>query len=158
MKWITITAALLFLLLAGPLASLAGEIDDHPNCVKCGMNRKAYGYSRVVVSHSDSSTGGYCSIACALQEIDGGKGVKGVLVADRASRELVEAQKAFWVIGGSKPGVMTRRAKWAFASREGAEKFLKTYGGRIATYEEILSASREDAAEAEKEAKSFFDK
>lgn len=42
---------------------------------------------------------------------------------------LIDAEKAFWVIGGSKPGVMTKRAKWAFEKKEAADKFMLDNGG-----------------------------
>jgi nitrous oxide reductase accessory protein NosL len=51
------------------------------------------------------------------------------------------------VIGGAKPGVMTKRAKWAFAQKEEAEKYLKENGGTIADFDGALKAAYEDIAE-----------
>ena len=39
----------------------------------------------------------------------------------------IEAETAYWVIGGSKMGVMTARAKWAFESKESADAFMKQF-------------------------------
>jgi nitrous oxide reductase accessory protein NosL len=51
------------------------------------------------------------------------------------------------VIGGAKPGVMTKRAKWAFAQKEEAEKFLKENGGNLTDFDGALKASYEDIAD-----------
>ena len=68
-------------------------------------------------------------------------------VGDYSTRALLNAEKAIWVIGGSKPGVMTERAKWAFAQKEEAEKFLKENGGNLTGLDGALKASYEDIAE-----------
>jgi len=65
-------------------------------------------------------------------------------VGDYGKKHLIDAEKAFWVIGGSKPGVMTKNAKWAFADKKDAEKFVQTNGGRLATFDEALQASYQD--------------
>jgi hypothetical protein len=112
------------------------------------MDRKAYGFSRMLIVYEDGGEVGICSLHCAVVELDAGKGrtVKTLFVADRDTRKLVEAKKATWVIGGSKRGVMTPLAKWAFETRGAAEAFIASYGGKIVSWEEALAAAREDAA------------
>jgi nitrous oxide reductase accessory protein NosL len=65
-------------------------------------------------------------------------------VGDYGKKTLLDAEKAAWVIGGSKMGVMTKRAKWAFEQKEDGEKFMKENGGIIATFDEAMKASYED--------------
>jgi nitrous oxide reductase accessory protein NosL len=72
--------------------------------------------------------------------------VKAIFAADRTERTLIDAEKAVWVMGGAKRGVMTDRPKWAFATRASAEAFLESYGGTIITWNEALAAAREDLA------------
>ena len=60
---------------------------------------------------------------------------------------LIDAETASWVIGGSKPGVMTKNAKWAFADKADAEKYQRENGGRLATFDEALEAGYKDLAE-----------
>ncbi len=48
---------------------------------------------------------------------------------------------------GSKPGVMTKNAKWAFANKADAEKFRQENGGRIARFDEALEAAYKDLAD-----------
>ena len=57
---------------------------------------------------------------------------------------LIDAEKAFWVIGGSKPGVMTKRAKWAFEKKEAADKFMLDNGGTQGMFDAALQAAYQD--------------
>jgi hypothetical protein len=112
------------------------------------MDRKAYGFSRMIVRYDDGTEAGVCSLRCGVVELDSSQGrkTKAILVADRDSRMLIDAEQAVWVMGGAKRGVMTSRPKWAFSTRAAAEAFLKEYGGAIVTWNEALAAAREDLA------------
>lgn len=70
-----------------------------------------------------------------------------ILAADHTERILVDAEKAVWVMGGVKRGIMTTRPKWAFSTKAGADAFIEDYGGSIATWSEALAAAREDLAQ-----------
>jgi len=133
---------------AGTTVSAQSDIDDHRDCVYCGMDRKAYGFSRMLIHYEDGAMVGTCSLHCAVVELDANakRAVKSILVADRDSRSLLEAEKAVWVMGGKKRGVMTELPTWAFQSREGAEAFIKANGGKIVTWAEALAAAREEGA------------
>lgn len=143
------SALLLVMMVFAGITALAGgadnDIDSHRSCGNCGMDRKAYGFSRMLVLYEDGAVVGTCSLHCAIVELDAnpGRTVKSLLVADRDSRLLVEAEKAIWVMGGKKRGVMTEQPTWAFQSNEGAETFMKTNGGKVVTWEEALAAARE---------------
>ena len=136
------------LLLAGNPASAGDDIDAHRSCIHCGMDRKAYGFSRMLVQYEDGTAVGVCSLRCAVVELDADpkRNVKQLLAADRTARNLIDAEKAVWVMGGAKRGVMTDRPKWAFASKAAAETFIEGYGGSIVTWAEALAAAREDLA------------
>jgi copper chaperone NosL len=138
----------LFFLLVVPLTALSGnDIDQHRSCTICGMDRKAYGYSRMLIQYEDGSTIGVCSLHCAFQYMlaHTDTPVKNIFVADRSSHSLIDARQAVWVIGGSKRGVMTKVPKWAFETQASAENFIKAYGGKIVTWEEVLAAAQEEA-------------
>ena len=47
------------------------------------------------------------------------------------------------MIGGKQPGVMSRAAKWAFADKQAAERFVAEHGGRLATFDEAMKAAYE---------------
>ena len=65
-------------------------------------------------------------------------------VADASTRKLIDAKKAVWVLGGTKPGVMTKRAKWAFEDRAAADAFVKGNGGIVTGFPEAIRAAYED--------------
>lgn len=142
-------AALAVLGLAGPGLARAQPHEDvraSPSCRHCGMDREKFARSRMLVEYEDGTKVGLCSIHCAAVElavaID--RSPTAILVADRTTGRLVEAERAVWVVGGSEPGVMTGRAKWAFADRAGADAFVAANGGTIATFDEAMKASYED--------------
>lgn len=139
-------------LLLFSVAALADtDIDQHRDCKHCGMDRKAYGYSRMLVEYRDGKQVGTCSLHCVATELGSRSGeIITFKVADRNSRKLIDATQSFWVIGGKKRGVMTARAKWAFASKEAAESFIKQHGGAIATWNDALNAAQEEAAQKPK--------
>jgi copper chaperone NosL len=124
------------------------DIDAHRSCATCNMDRKAFGYSRMLVQYEDGAVVGICSLRCAVVEVDAHqkRKVKSLLVADRDSRTLIDAEHAIGVMGGKKPGVMTQQPKWAFQSMAGAEAFIKANGGKIVTWAEALAAAREELA------------
>jgi copper chaperone NosL len=141
-------SALVIFFLAGSAVQADDDIESHRSCVHCGMDRKAYGFCRMLIQYEDGTTVGVCSLHCAVIELDANKGrvVKALLIADRDARTLIDADKAVWVMGGAKRGVMTNRPKWAFASRASAAAFIESYGGTIVTWSEALAAAREDLA------------
>jgi nitrous oxide reductase accessory protein NosL len=146
MKRLTLMIFSLALLCAGTLAFSQEDITAHRFCAYCGMDRKAYGFSRMLIHYEDGSAAGVCSLHCAVIELNANqnRAVKALLVADRDNRDLVDAVKATWVIGGSKRGVMTQRPKWAFRTKAAAEAFIKDYGGAIVSWAEALASAREE--------------
>ena len=139
----------LLLCLAGTAVFSGDDIDTHRSCAFCGMDRKAYGFSRMLVQYADGASVGVCSLRCAVVELDANtkRTVKAILAADRTERVLIDAEKAVWVMGGVKRGVMTSRPKWAFGSQAAAKAFIENYGGTIVTWSEALTAAREDLAQ-----------
>src|SRR5450830_1082814 len=67
------TAAMLLSLFA--LAAFAEvDIDQHRDCKHCGMDRKAFGYSRMLVEYKDGRQVGTCSLHCVVTELNSSKG------------------------------------------------------------------------------------
>jgi copper chaperone NosL len=141
-----VMAALFLLTGVAVYAETMPDIQAHKNCKYCGMDREKFAHSRMLTEYSDGSTFGSCSIHCTAldlaQTFD--KQPKAFLVADYNKKNLIDAEKAYWVIGGKKPGVMTKTAKWAFADKKDAEAFIKENGGKLATFEDAMKASYED--------------
>jgi nitrous oxide reductase accessory protein NosL len=133
----------------GANLSTMEDTENFPECKYCGMNRHQYAYSRALVIYDDRTTVGTCSIHCAAIDIavNMNKPVRSVMIADYNTRKLIDAEKAFWVIGGEKSGVMTKRAKWAFEEKEDAEQFIKANRGQISTFDETMKTTFEDMYE-----------
>ena len=140
-------SGIIFAAIAG--AATTGDIADFPSCSYCGMDRAKFAHSRIYLSYADGSKAGVCSLHCATIEmiVKLDKEALGIMVGDLNTRELINVDKAYWVIGGDQMGVMTRRAKWAFAEEAGADRFIKDHGGARATFEEALKASFDDLYE-----------
>jgi len=110
------------------------------------MDRGRFDFSRMVIQFNDGTIRAVCSLRCASDELDrnSGKAVKSIEVADFNGKQLIDAEKAFWVVGGKRPGVMARTGKWAFEKKEDGEAFMKTNGGDFATFRETLAAAKEE--------------
>jgi nitrous oxide reductase accessory protein NosL len=135
------------LLMTGIAYGQANEdIHLHKDCKYCGMDRGKFDFSRMLIEYDDGSSIAVCSIHCAAVDLANNidKTPKAIKVGDFTTKNLIDAEKAFWVIGGSKPGVMSKRGKWAFARKEDAESFIATNGGSLADFEAAMKAAYED--------------
>jgi nitrous oxide reductase accessory protein NosL len=121
------------------------DIEAYPECLYCGMDRQKFAHNRMLIEYEDDSEG-FCSLHCAAIDlaIKIDQTPKAIRVGDYNTKTLIDAEKAVWVIGGGKMGVMTKRAKWAFEKKEDAEKFVQENGGKISTFEEAIEATYED--------------
>lgn len=128
------------------LAFAQEDISKHPSCPYCGMNRQMFTHSRLYVEFDDGSTLGACSIHCAAVDmavkID--KAPVKIWVGDYNTKQLIDAEAAVWTLGGNKPGVMTRRAKWAFGTKEAAQAYVQANGGDVTGFEAAMQAAYED--------------
>lgn len=125
---------------------VSDDIASHPKCAYCGMDRKQYAYSRVLLKYRDGSDVGLCSVHCAGLDLalHPEKVPARIMVGTYDRRNLVDAEKAVWVLGGSEHGVMSIRGKWAFEKKEDTEAFLRDFGGSITDFRNIMTAAFED--------------
>jgi len=145
-KHIVLTALLtgfflFWLLLHAGVVSSANDV-----CRHCGMKKSAYGHSWVVIGYANDTSVGLCSIHCGAIDmaLNTDKDVNSISVGDYNTQKQIEAERAFWVIGGDKPGVMTIRAKWAFETKKAADQYIQIHGGRPADFGEVMRAAFED--------------
>ena len=122
------------------------DIKKHPSCKYCGMDREKFAFSRMLIEYDDGTTEGTCSLHCMAVElalkID--KTPRAILVGDLNTKALIDAEKSFWVMGGKKMGIMTKRGKWAFAKKEEADKFIAENGGDSTTFDLAVKAAYDD--------------
>lgn len=146
-----IVMSLLLVSLPVLLAAFQGKDDlaSHPECVYCGMDRRKFGYSRMLIEYGDGAVTPTCSIHCTGIDLalNPHKTVRSTQVGDYDTHELLDAESAVWVLGGDRMGVMSIRGKWAFKNRQRAERFIKEHGGAISAYDDAMKAVFEDMYE-----------
>jgi len=115
------------------------EYTKHLRCDNCGMDRNKWARTR----YSFNSPKGElhtCSIHClAVLSVKLKTAPRDVMAAEYFHPEnMLDAEKAFYVIGSRAPGTMTISSKIAFSSREEAEAFARKQGGRTAGFEQAM--------------------
>lgn len=128
------------------------DIEKAPKCPYCGMDRKQFHHSRMVVHYSDDLYDGVCSLHCAAisLSVNLDRDPKTLWVADNAAagdiKPLVEVDKANFLVGSSLKGVMTKRSKVAFGNADAAKSAQAANGGEIANFDGALLAAYADMA------------
>lgn len=124
----------------------AVTLEGPKSCARCSMDRTTFAYSRMVVTYTDGTSVGTCSIHCAVEDLKKNisRQVASLQVADYNSKDLIDAKSATWVVGGKQKGVMTSPAKWAFPRDSEARKFVEKSGGSITPFDQVMQAVREE--------------
>ena len=146
-KGLLILGLFIGMLIVSGTALLAQEdIQKHQSCSYCGMNRGAFAHSRMLIVYDDGTQVGTCSIHCAATDlsIHLDKTPRSIHVGDYNTKKLIDAERAAWVMGGGKQGVMSKRAKWAFEKEADARAFIEVNGGSLATFDDAMKAAYED--------------
>jgi hypothetical protein len=74
-----------------------------------------------------------------------GAKVSDVKVVDNSTLKFMDAAKAFYVVGSSKPATMAKKiSKYAFGTKEAADKFAAEFGGAVMGYEDTLASAKKD--------------
>jgi copper chaperone NosL len=129
------------------------QVDDiakHPKCPYCGMDRKQFHHSRMVVHYADDLADGTCSLHCSAisLSLNIDRDPKALWVGDNAvegdTKPLVEVDKASFLVGSKLPGVMTARSKVAFGTANAAKASQGANGGEIVDFEQALLAAYTD--------------
>lgn len=117
-------------------------------CPICGMNLKQYYKTSHGVYLSDGTTKQYCSIRCVTVDWPAIEArVEKIVVTDVTSEKLIDAKKAFYVIGSKVPGTMSLVSKLAFKNEADARAFMKEYGGEIVTFDVAFAKAKESLKE-----------
>jgi nitrous oxide reductase accessory protein NosL len=129
------------------------DIEKFPKCPYCGMDRKQYHHSRMLVQYSDDLPDPTCSLHCAALSLglNIDREPKAIYVGDNASsaeiKPLVEVDKATFLIGSGIKGVMTKRSKVAYGNEAAAKAAQGQNGGELVDFHKALLASYTDMAE-----------
>ena len=129
------------------------DMAKYPTCPYCNMNRRQFHQARMLVHYSDNLPDGTCSLHCAaislMLNVD--RGPKTIYVADVAApgdvKPLIEVEKAFFLVGSSLPGVMTKRSKVAYGTEAAAKASQAANGGEVMDFDKALLAAYTDMAQ-----------
>ena len=105
-KALILFIALVCVLSVTATALAQDDVKKYPSCKYCGMDREKFAHSRMLIEYTDGTAVGTCSIHCAAVDLalNIDKTPKAVLVGDYSTKALIDAEKATWVLGGSKMG------------------------------------------------------
>lgn len=125
-----------------------GEAKDY--CPNCGMHLPKYYKTSHAVIFKDGSARQFCSIHCLVDESEMGflrdkqDKIAQILVADVDTQQMVDAKKAFYVVGSKIKGTMSGNSKYAFATKAGAEAFMAQNGGTITSFDKAYEIALKD--------------
>jgi nitrous oxide reductase accessory protein NosL len=120
------------------------DIEKYPKCPYCGMDRKQYHHSRMLVQYSDDLADGTCSLHCSALSLslNVDREPKALWVGDNAAagdvKPLVEVDKASFLVGSKLPGVMTANSKVAYGTEEAAKVAQAANGGELVKFDQAL--------------------
>lgn len=126
------------------------DIEKYPKCPYCGMDRKQYHHSRMLIQYSDDLADGTCSIHCAAisLSLNVDRDPKALWVGDNAAagdvKPLVEVDKATFLIGSKISGVMSANSKVAYGTEEAAKAAQAANGGELAKFDQALLVAYTD--------------
>ena len=129
---------------------LENELEKYPKCPYCGMDRKQYHHSRMVVHYADDVADGTCSLHCSAisLSLNIDRDPKALWVGDNAAagdtKPLVEVDKASFLVGSKLPGVMTARSKVAYGNADAAKASQAANGGELTDFDGALLAAYTD--------------
>lgn len=125
-------------------AQILQEGPDKMYCPKCGMTLLMF-YRTNHAAKVDGKMEQFCSMYCLIEEMNSGKKVTDVQVVDNTTLKFIPVQKAFYVVGSSKPATMAKKvSKYAFGTEEAAQEFAGKFGGKVMSYDEALALAKKD--------------
>lgn len=122
--------------------------DEKLYCPICGMNLKQYYKTSHGAILSDGTAKQYCSIRCLAVDWPAieSRLVK-IVVTDAKTEKLIDAKKAFYVVGSKVPGTMSMVSKIAFESESDAKAFMAENGGEMANFETTFAKAKASLAD-----------
>jgi nitrous oxide reductase accessory protein NosL len=127
-------------------AILVQKGQGRDSCIICGMHLQAFYKTNHAADTKTGTKKQYCSIHCVVHDNEINKtDLLNLKVVDTNSLKFIRADKAFYVVGSSKPGTMSRTSKYAFAKKSEAEAFSKKFGGKIMNLHDTYTVAMKDS-------------
>ena len=119
-------------------ATLIGSGEDKEYCAVCGMNLVKFYKTNHVWNGKQVA-----SLHC-LYELTEGKIPSDAQVVDTKNLNLIDVNKAFYVVGSKVKGTMTRNSKYAFSTEADAKEFQAENGGEIMSFAKAYEIAGQD--------------
>jgi len=127
-------------------AKLVQKGANKESCVICGMNLVEFYKTSYTAESKNRTKRQYCSLHCVVEDNEINKtDLLNVKVVDTDTLRHISAQNAFYVVGSSKAGTMTRTSKYAFASKAKAKAFAKKFGGKVMNFHDTYDVAMKDS-------------
>ena len=110
-------------------------------CPKCGMTLPMF-YRTNHAAIVDGKMQQFCSMHCLVEAMESGAKVSDIQVVDNTTLKFIPVEKAWYVVGSKKPATMSKVSKYAFGSKEAADKFAKENGGRVMRFKDALAIAK----------------
>ena len=110
-------------------------------CPKCGMTLPMF-YRTNHAAKVDGKIKQFCSMHCLVEEMKSGKKLENIQVVDNSTLKFIPAKDAWYVVGSKKPATMSKLSKYAFGTKEAANKFAKKFGGKILNFDDTLKIAK----------------
>ena len=118
--------------------------EEKAYCPICGMSLKQFYKTSHGAILKDGTTKQYCSIRCLAVDWPAIESrVEKIVVVDAKTEALIDAKKAYYVVGSKVAGTMSMVSKLAFEKEEDAKAFAKEMGGEIVTFDKAFATAKE---------------
>jgi copper chaperone NosL len=131
-------------------AVLLQKGEEKNSCLVCGMDIPMFYKTSHAIKFKDGTYRQYCSLNCMVDDMEFGdlkakkEQITQVLVVDAKTIKLIDAKKAFYVVGSKKPGTMSMTSKYAFENEDDAKEFHEKNGGKILNYENTYALTLDE--------------
>jgi nitrous oxide reductase accessory protein NosL len=113
-------------------------------CPVCGMNLKMFYKTNHTSKLHNGTKRQYCSMRCLVVDMqEYGIDTNDIQVVDASTQKMIDAKKAYYVLGSKIDGTMSKVSKLAFALKSNAEAFVVKNSGEIVDFETALNAAKE---------------
>ncbi len=110
------------------------------SCAICGMHLPTF-YKTSHLADTKDGPRQYCSLHCVVADASMFENLQ---VVDINSLKYILVTKAFYVVGSKKPATMSRVSKYAFKTKQDADKFAKEFGGVVMDFDGAYSEAKKD--------------
>jgi nitrous oxide reductase accessory protein NosL len=111
-------------------------------CSICGMKLEMFYKTSHIGELKDGTKKQYCSIRCLAIDMEKNKEIKNIQVVDAKTEKIIDAKKAFYLVGSTIKGTMSKISKLAFQSKADALEFQTKYQGEIVDYMRALDMAK----------------